>query len=653
MTSLVRRVRRPAPAGFERPSAESQKFNITAEDNLFPTPSPSSRAVLVRKRRRRTFASLPPEIHLLIAEHLIYPDALSLKHTNRYFYNVVDTGVTLKVEWLMERRLLHLECPSHQRCDLGSDLRFCRGSVKYVLVFGVHPNIPYWLVPGREKYHDAGFKRLVTTSNTFNARRIHFETTYLRSPKMMRENCNTHLMGLPIEILYMIAEWLATPFDESTPLDQHNNSGVKALSLVNRTFRDICLKVSFHRVRVWKKEYNLASHLRNICAEGQHILPRAKTIGPGPGSRTGRGVPFGLEPDLFRRLSLLLSKMPRLTDLRLSPFPTVKSLYVRSASQISKIFRCFPNLEAVNFNIHGDTGQGPPYKLSQEFKMLKEGFPHLKAMSIFKTTTRGWTAADIRAVVRQFPRIERLFLEGCIGTDVARMDADDVARLFAPLRRLRHLALTDEIYHPVTKNYMRIAKMFPLDPSDRWRQMATSLFAAVPKLQEVCIGRQVDFQALVFQRLPTSATEGQLALEGQAKHAIPAAQAGPQTPKKAENPAGGGDAPPNPPQVQNHPVGLRVIRAYNDHPQKVRLNFPPACWSGKKRAWWPASGRLPDESDMAAPDEPWGSVGFINVIEEDEDTAAETSVHYQEMVLDHCEVSFWDAEWLRVIRYLA
>jgi len=40
--------------------------------------------------------------------------------------------VRLKVEWLMERRLLHLECPSDQRCDLGSDLRFCRGSVKCV-----------------------------------------------------------------------------------------------------------------------------------------------------------------------------------------------------------------------------------------------------------------------------------------------------------------------------------------------------------------------------------------------------------------------------------------------------------------------------------------------------------------------------------------
>ena len=76
-----------------------------------------------------TFSSLPPEIHFLISKQLIYPDALSLKHTNRYFYRMVDTGVRLKVEWLMERRMLHLECPNNTRCDLGSDLRFCRGSV--------------------------------------------------------------------------------------------------------------------------------------------------------------------------------------------------------------------------------------------------------------------------------------------------------------------------------------------------------------------------------------------------------------------------------------------------------------------------------------------------------------------------------------------
>jgi hypothetical protein len=132
MTSLVHRVRRPAPAGLEIPPAESQNPTTLQYAPALVVPAPSSPKVSVRKRRRPTFTSLPPEIHLLVAEHLIYPDALSLKHTNRYFYQLVDTGVELKVEWLMERRLLHLECPSDQRCDLGSDLRFCRGSVKYV-----------------------------------------------------------------------------------------------------------------------------------------------------------------------------------------------------------------------------------------------------------------------------------------------------------------------------------------------------------------------------------------------------------------------------------------------------------------------------------------------------------------------------------------
>ena len=76
--------------------------------------------------------SLPTEIHLAVSKFLIYPDALSLKHTNAHFYSLVDTGINLKVEWLVERRSLHLECPNDRRCDLGSDLRFCRGSVPYV-----------------------------------------------------------------------------------------------------------------------------------------------------------------------------------------------------------------------------------------------------------------------------------------------------------------------------------------------------------------------------------------------------------------------------------------------------------------------------------------------------------------------------------------
>lgn len=80
--------------------------------------------------RASAFENLPPEIHLLISQQLSYPDALSLKHTNSYFYYLVDTGLELKVDWLIERRSLHLECPNDRQCDLGSDLKFCRGSVR-------------------------------------------------------------------------------------------------------------------------------------------------------------------------------------------------------------------------------------------------------------------------------------------------------------------------------------------------------------------------------------------------------------------------------------------------------------------------------------------------------------------------------------------
>ncbi|KAL2061971.1 hypothetical protein VTL71DRAFT_7349 [Oculimacula yallundae] len=76
-----------------------------------------------------SLSSLPTELHLQIASYLTYPDALSLKHSNRDFYNIIYTGVNLKVEWLIERRTLHLDCPHDKKCELGSDMRFCRGSV--------------------------------------------------------------------------------------------------------------------------------------------------------------------------------------------------------------------------------------------------------------------------------------------------------------------------------------------------------------------------------------------------------------------------------------------------------------------------------------------------------------------------------------------
>ena len=96
-----------------------------------PEPAPTSTL-----RTGPTFLDLPPELHLMITQYLIYPDALSLKHTSRYFHSLVYTGVRLKVDWLIQRRSLHLECPS-QRCDLNSDLKFCRGSVAYVLPYSL------------------------------------------------------------------------------------------------------------------------------------------------------------------------------------------------------------------------------------------------------------------------------------------------------------------------------------------------------------------------------------------------------------------------------------------------------------------------------------------------------------------------------------
>lgn len=118
MTNLLRH-RRPA-AGLSA-STDVQK-NVESDNVKTKTDSSESAP-------GPSLMMLPSELHLAISEHLIYPDALSLKHTNRHFYSMVDTGTILKVEWLLERRSLHLECPNDRHCELGSDLRFCRGSV--------------------------------------------------------------------------------------------------------------------------------------------------------------------------------------------------------------------------------------------------------------------------------------------------------------------------------------------------------------------------------------------------------------------------------------------------------------------------------------------------------------------------------------------
>ncbi|KAK3400243.1 hypothetical protein B0T20DRAFT_452345 [Sordaria brevicollis] len=141
---------------------------------------------------------LPTEIHLLITEHLIYPDALAMKHVNGYFYNLVDTGVCKKVEWLFDCRRLHLGCPNDTRCDLGSDLRFCRGSVK--------------LLMQRWREHNECEARpglgcvVYSTSRCVHRRKLKY-----RVKRLMRLKLTIDLPLLILALLVVLGAWWAVP----------------------------------------------------------------------------------------------------------------------------------------------------------------------------------------------------------------------------------------------------------------------------------------------------------------------------------------------------------------------------------------------------------------------------------------------------------
>jgi hypothetical protein len=109
--------------------------------------------------------------------------------------------------------------------------------------------------------------------------------------------------------------------------------------------------------------------------------------------------------------------MPKLTEIRLvtdngrqtmdmtlrhffnperRTFLTVKSLFVRTTTHIAGTFRCFPNLEAINFNIHGSTKKVRNEPFSQEVRALMFGAaPQLRTLAILKTANGGWTVDDI------------------------------------------------------------------------------------------------------------------------------------------------------------------------------------------------------------------------------------------------------------------
>lgn len=76
--------------------------------------------------------TLPSELHIQISKYLSYPDALALKHSSRHFYSIVNTGVRLKVDWLIERFEHKLECPM-EKCSFSTDESFCNARVRGIM----------------------------------------------------------------------------------------------------------------------------------------------------------------------------------------------------------------------------------------------------------------------------------------------------------------------------------------------------------------------------------------------------------------------------------------------------------------------------------------------------------------------------------------
>ena len=68
---------------------------------------------------------LPAEIQDQIIKHLPYPDLLSLKLTNSYFYNTIETTVHDRADWLLDRAQRNLPIPRQSNCLLRSDVEFC------------------------------------------------------------------------------------------------------------------------------------------------------------------------------------------------------------------------------------------------------------------------------------------------------------------------------------------------------------------------------------------------------------------------------------------------------------------------------------------------------------------------------------------------
>jgi hypothetical protein len=105
----------------------NQQPQKSSPKNMEPSQHPSN-----SQFTSSNLTTLPSELHLQISTYLSYPDALALKHSSRHFYSIVNTGVRLKVDWLLERLERKLECPM-EKCSFSTDESFCNGRVRGIM----------------------------------------------------------------------------------------------------------------------------------------------------------------------------------------------------------------------------------------------------------------------------------------------------------------------------------------------------------------------------------------------------------------------------------------------------------------------------------------------------------------------------------------
>ncbi|KIW66250.1 hypothetical protein PV04_08449 [Phialophora macrospora] len=80
----------------------------------------------IQSHAGKTIASLPPELHHMIASHLTYPDLLSLKLVDKYFSSLVTPKLHVKarVHWVQSRHSQYLPVPMSTKLSFRSDAVF-------------------------------------------------------------------------------------------------------------------------------------------------------------------------------------------------------------------------------------------------------------------------------------------------------------------------------------------------------------------------------------------------------------------------------------------------------------------------------------------------------------------------------------------------